>query len=105
MRRSTTYACAGGVPAAKQLEIAPNPFRPRTELRFHVPMAGRVRLSVLDVTGRRIVDLADRDYPAGAQRVVWDGRDGRGRAVPAGLYFVRLEATGMTATRSVTRLR
>jgi flagellar hook assembly protein FlgD len=37
--------------------------------------------------------------------VTWDGRDTLGRAVPAGVYFVRVEARGGTAVERLVRLR
>ena len=32
--------------------------------------------------------------PAGAHETAWDGRDGRGIPVAAGVYFARIEAAG-----------
>lgn len=42
---------------------------------------------------------------SGARRAVWNGRDDRGRAVPSGVYFVRLVADGGVWTRKVMLLR
>jgi hypothetical protein len=37
--------------------------------------------------------------------LAWDGRDDGGRAVPAGVYYVRLLAADRAFTRKVTYLR
>ena len=42
------------------------------------------------VTGRRVQVLAEGPRDAGRHEVVWDGRDGRGRAVEPGVYRVEV---------------
>jgi flagellar hook assembly protein FlgD len=64
-----------------------------------------VRVSVFDVAGRQIRTLEDRSVPAGWHAVQWDGRDASGRAVAAGIYFVRLRGDGVDETGKVTLLR
>jgi hypothetical protein len=60
---------------------------------FALSQAATVRVSVL-AGGRRIRALGSRTATTGnTEQVVWDGRDGRGAAVPAGLYLVELAAT------------
>ena len=48
--------------------------------------------------------LARGPRGAGTHAVAWDGRDGRGAPVPAGVYFARLEAGGEALDRRVVRL-
>jgi len=47
-----------------------------------------VRGAVFDVRGRIVRRFDDHLAPAGPYAIAWDGRDDRGTAVPAGLYFV-----------------
>jgi len=78
----------------------PNPFNPSTTLRFHLASEAHVRLTILDVKGRRVRTLIDRAYAAGPHEVAWDGRDGEGAAVGSGVYFARAESElGAAATR------
>jgi hypothetical protein len=83
----------------------PNPFGPATRFAFEVARAGRVRITVYDVGGRRIRDLLDGWRHEGAGTVAWDGRDERGRSVPSGVYLVRLVSADGVRTGRVTRLR
>ncbi|HPF69469.1 MAG TPA: FlgD immunoglobulin-like domain containing protein [Candidatus Krumholzibacteria bacterium] len=77
------------------LPAAPNPFNPRTELRFALPVPAEVTLRVYDVKGRLVRTLAEGEpFAAGAQAVAWDGRDAAGRAAASGVYVVRMEAGG-----------
>jgi hypothetical protein len=38
-------------------------------------------------------------------RAVWDGRDGAGRPMPSGVYFVRVEAGAALGAEKVVLLR
>jgi len=58
-------------------------------VRFSVAKAGRVQVSIYDVTGRKIRNLADRVFPAGESKLEWDGTDDAGSKVARGVYFVR----------------
>ena len=77
----------------------PNPFGPATEIRFGLPWAGRVTITVYDVSGRAVRTLLDSRMPAGFGRVVWDGTDSRGCGVSPGVYFYLLKADGKSITR------
>jgi len=58
-------------------------------VRFSVAKAGRVQVSIFDVTGRKVRNLADRVFPAGEHSIQWDGSDDSGSKVARGVYFVR----------------
>ncbi|HWN80691.1 MAG TPA: FlgD immunoglobulin-like domain containing protein, partial [Candidatus Udaeobacter sp.] len=95
-------------PAAARARLAlgsaaPNPFRESTQIAYTLP-AGTMgaRLTVLDVAGRVVRELA---VTAGSAEVVWDGRDEGGRAMPAGVYHLRLSAAGEVRTARVVRVR
>ncbi|MEZ4387979.1 MAG: T9SS type A sorting domain-containing protein [Candidatus Krumholzibacteriia bacterium] len=95
-------------PSAHRLVLsgaAPNPFNPRTDLRFEVPQAGRVRLELFDVRGRRVARLVDAELPAGEHRTEWNGRDGNGREVPSGVYLARLRTAQGTVTTKLMLAR
>jgi hypothetical protein len=84
---------------------APNPFHPATELRYILPTDGRARLRVFDVSGRQVAVLVDEMQTAGSHVARWDGRDGRGGALPAGTYFARLELAGEVTSRKIVLIK
>ncbi|MCP4570966.1 MAG: S8 family serine peptidase [bacterium] len=86
--------------AAGGLDNYPNPFNPRTVLRFTALGTGRTVLDIHDLRGRRVRRLIDATLPAGPATAQWDGTDDRGRAVGSGQYVARLVEGG---TRAVTR--
>jgi probable HAF family extracellular repeat protein len=71
----------------------PNPSRGASRFDFSLARAGRASLVLVDVSGRIVRTLADGDYAAGSQSIVWDGRDASGARVAPGIYHARL-ATG-----------
>jgi hypothetical protein len=82
----------------------PNPFNPGTEIRFET---GRehVRLTVYNILGREIRNLFDGRCEPGSHTVRWDGRDAGGLPSVSGIYLVRLEANGFSATRRIVLIR
>jgi hypothetical protein len=83
----------------------PNPFNPRTSIRFTLPDPEPVRLDVYDLRGRHVARLLDERRDSGFHRVEWDGRDANGRSVASGVYLVRLETPSTTTSRRVALVR
>ena len=85
--------------------VTPNPVRGEALIRYRLPHEGRVSLSLFDHQGRRVTTLVHGELDAGEYVARWNGRDGAGREVSNGLYFVRLEAVGRTLTGRLVRVR
>lgn len=90
---------------AARVTAAPNPFNPRTELRYAVPSAGPVRLAIHAADGRLVRTLVDAHHPAGEHTIAWLGRDDAGREVASGTYLMRLEGGGETVVSKLTLVR
>lgn len=104
--RATGGGLAVGDPAPAFALHAPtpNPLRRSTTLAFSLPQATRLALTVHDLSGRRVATLADGEWAAGRHSLVWRATGADGRAVAAGLYFVKLEAAGLTRVARVAVL-
>jgi photosystem II stability/assembly factor-like uncharacterized protein len=82
-----------GIPATFVLEQNyPNPFNPSTEIRYGLPRASRVTLTVYNILGQEIVRLVDEVKDAGYHTAIWTGKDEHGRNVSSGVYLFKLEA-------------
>ncbi len=67
--------------------------------------SGTARVRLYDVLGRRLGTPFEANLPAGATRLVpWDGKDGMGRLLPAGVYLARFTAPGIGITRRMVLL-
>jgi hypothetical protein len=84
----------------------PNPFNPKTSLRFSLDREREIRLSVTDAAGRILRVLADGTRGPGEHVMSWDGRDGAGKALPSGVYFVHLsDSSGLLESRKLVLLK
>jgi hypothetical protein len=83
--------------------LSPNPGTGPARLEFDLPQATAVDLSVMDVQGHRVAQLASGLHPAGRHSARWATGEGA-RRVPAGVYFVRLATpTGSRLQRLIVR--
>ncbi|MDP6670071.1 MAG: proprotein convertase P-domain-containing protein, partial [Candidatus Krumholzibacteria bacterium] len=94
------------VPTVLSLGMAfPNPFNPKTTIRFALPEAGEIELAIYDVSGRRVRTLASGLWQTGKHELVWTGRDDRGNTVSSGLYFYRLTSDGKSLTEKMLLMK
>jgi hypothetical protein len=84
----------------------PNPFNPKTAIRFALAEDNNVTLTVFDLTGRQVRDLAvSQHFPAGTHSITWDGINDAGMPAASGVYFYRLEAGSHSETQKMTLLK
>lgn len=98
-------AAIGGPPSPIVLAApSPNPSRGVVQCGLVAPTGLVLDAAIVDVAGHVVRRWA---VPSIAPRTVvaWDGRDGSGRIVPAGVYRLRVVAAGVTAERRLLRLR
>ncbi|NIA30092.1 MAG: T9SS type A sorting domain-containing protein [Actinobacteria bacterium] len=72
----------------------PNPFNPTTRITYSLPRNAFVSIDIFDALGRHVRSLVNQNTSAGQHDISWDGVDGNGKAVAAGLYFTRVKAMG-----------
>ncbi len=87
------------------LQVAPNPFNPRTTISFTIDQPQQVELCIFDMTGKRIAVLADRAFEAGVHSVGWQGNDTQGRVVSSGNYLLRMRAGQRVASEKMMLIR
>jgi hypothetical protein len=64
-----------------------------------------VRVRIFDAAGRQVAAVSDAVLKAGTHLMLWDGRDGAGRPVESGTYFVRAELGDRMAEGKVVVVR
>ena len=82
---------------------APNPFNPMTLLRFSLPEAGPVLVTVHDARGFRVDTLLQDHQSAGNLTLRWDGTDHQGRRQAGGTYFFGLQYRDQGQTHRIVR--
>src|SRR5262245_993883 len=103
---SVTAAPPSVGPRAARLRVLPNPARGSVTVLLETPSHDAARVSVFDLTGRRIADLGSGTTAApGALELRWNGRNEADHAVPNGVYLVRCESSSMRLTTRLLILR
>jgi hypothetical protein len=75
------------------------------QIRYRLAEARMVvRLSICDARGREIWSSEQSVRDAGEQTETWDCRNRSGTRLPRGVYFVRLDAGGVTDSKKFALL-
>lgn len=80
--------------------VYPNPFNLETTIEYQLSTAGRVRLELFDILGRKVVTLVDEKKGAGKHFLIWDAS-----GQTSGIYFCRLTAGNYSETMRMTFLK
>jgi hypothetical protein len=82
------------LPTAYALEQNyPNPFNPTTAIRYQLPVAGKVRLTVYNLLGLELATLVNGVQDAGTHIATWNAP-----ALASGMYFYKIETGNFTRT-------
>lgn len=71
----------------------PNPFNPGTEISYSIPRGyhkALVRLTIYDLSGKKIRTLINERQASGSYQIRWDGRNDAGQLVASGLFMYKL---------------
>jgi hypothetical protein len=74
----------------------PNPFNPATQIKFDLAKTGNVKLSIYNVSGQKIAELADGIRNAGFHTVEFNGS-----RLNSGVYYYNLEVDGKNITKKM----
>lgn len=84
----------------------PNPFNPSTTIRFALPKRSLVSLTIYDMHGSLVRELATQKfYDSGWGELVWDGTNTTGLPVASGAYFYRLNAESLDNKKSFSQTK
>ena len=86
---------------ALNLSVSPNPFNPRTQVKFQLEWPAATRLCVFDLSGRLVRTLLVENLESGEHSIFWDGLDSSGRRSPSGTYLVMIQAGDILAGQKV----
>ncbi|NLP11424.1 T9SS type A sorting domain-containing protein, partial [bacterium] len=83
----------------------PNPFNPTTTIKYSLPQAETVTLTIYNMLGQKVKDLVNVKQQAGNYSIVWDATDRNGITVPTGVYFYRIEAGSFVKVQKMILLK
>lgn len=81
------------IPLVTELNnVYPNPFNPQLFIPFSLANKSEVKIIIYNTRGQVVKDFALGEKNAGNYRIEWDGTDNNGKAVPNGIYCIRMIA-------------
>ena len=97
----TSVERTNGMPLSFSLfQNYPNPFNPSTKIRFTVPKATEVNLTVYNLLGQKVVTLINKEIPAGTYNIRFDAS-----GYSSGVYFYNLKAGNYLITKKMILLK
>ena len=78
----------------------PNPFNPSTKIKFDIPNATIVNLTVYDITGKEVETLVDGNLNAGTYDVEFTAEN-----LSSGIYFYKIESADFIDTKKMILLK
>jgi len=78
----------------------PNPFNPTTTIKYALPEASHVNISIYNLLGHEIASLVNEQQPAGYHQAIWNAN-----SKPSGMYFYKLKAGEFTETKKMLLLK
>ncbi|MBK7632741.1 MAG: T9SS type A sorting domain-containing protein [Ignavibacteriales bacterium] len=78
----------------------PNPFNPSTNIKFTIPEAGLVKLSVFNLLGQEIKTLVDEQRQPGTYTQKFDATE-----LNSGVYFYELRVNDFIQTKKMQFLK
>jgi hypothetical protein len=82
------------------LQNFPNPFNPKTIIRYELPITNDVELSVYNLLGQKVTTLVNERKQAGYHQVEWDAGQ-----FSSGVYYYRIEAGEFQDMKKMILLR
>lgn len=82
------------------LPAYPNPFNPTTTLRYQLPKASDVELTIYNIQGQRIKTLVNEMQSQGRYEVDFDASN-----LSSGVYFYRIKTPNFTETKAITLIK
>lgn len=75
-----------------------NPFDSGTLIEFTLHEVGPATLKIYKINGQLVRTFLNKNLTTGRHLVNWDGLDEKGKKVPCGVYFYRIEHGGCAQT-------
>jgi len=83
----------------------PNPFNPETTIKYQLPQASDVKITIYNTMGQKVKELVNKHTQAGYHNVVWDGKSNQGTQVSSGIYFYQINAGDFNKTMKLLLLK
>lgn len=81
--------------------VYPNPFSEKTSISYGLAKSELVSIDIFNSKGQKVRTLIKESKNAGEHHPIWDGKDDNNRALPTGIYFIKLDAGKYSKTAKI----
>lgn len=74
-----------------ELNCTPNPASDNVLIKFNLPFASEVGLTIYNIRGEKIRQFISGVFPEGQNELEWKRTDAAGNKIPDGIFFVQLQ--------------
>ena len=74
----------------------PNPVITQAYINFRIPVAGHVKIEVIDSKGRLVDVIVNKQLDTGSHSVLWDSKN-----LPSGLYICRMRSSNLSRVQKM----
>lgn len=78
----------------------PNPFNPTTSIKFTIPKASSVKITIFDIAGKEVETLVNEEFQSGTYQTKWNGSK-----YASGIYFYKIQADNYKETKSMILIK
>jgi hypothetical protein len=78
----------------------PNPFNPKTKIKYSIPYSSNVVIKVFDILGNEIETLVNEEKPVGSYEITWYAEN-----LPSGVYFYELRVGSFGETKKMVLIK
>jgi len=82
----------------------PNPFNPVTNIKFSVPEQSRVKITVYNMLGEKVIELVNAEYEPGFYEIQFNS-SASGFILSSGMYIYTLESESFRTIKKMMLLR
>ncbi len=86
------------------LSIYPNPFNPRTTIKFCLAEAD-IKLEIYNQKGQLVKCLTQGKVDSGFSSIIWNGTDSHNHKVASGLYYSKLSYNGKSVAKKMVLMK
>ena len=95
-----------GIPSSFALhDNYPNPFNPKTQIRFNLPQRNNVNITIYNMLGHKVKVFSMINTPAGTHSITWNAANQNGQPLSAGVYLYQMISKDFVQTRKMVLLK
>lgn len=93
------------VAALSDISSYPNPFSSQTNITFRLKSDSHLNIAVYNSKGQKVKTIQQNYFKQGENSFLWDGRNDKGKDLPDGFYFLRLDSGSKAQNYKLVILR